>query len=78
MGTLFLIILIVAALNAGTAKSGTIMGVIVRWMSAPMYAMSGREPMTAEEYRALRPYIIGVSIGVPVLIFVLPLIFGGR
>jgi hypothetical protein len=43
MGTLFLIILMVVALNAETARGETIMGVIVRWMSAPMCAMSGRK-----------------------------------
>ncbi len=67
MGVGLLIILIVVAIDSGPARSGTVVGVIVRWATAPWFMMLGREPITAEEYRAFKPYIRAVAAGLALL-----------
>ncbi len=58
---LLLALLMFEAVNAGRATCGTVTGVIVRWATGPWFMIVGREPISAEEYRAFNPVIRTVA-----------------
>jgi hypothetical protein len=69
-----LVVLMIAAVDAGPAISGTLTGVVVRWATAPFYMIAGREPITVDEYRAFKAIRKTVAIGLSFLYLILELL----